>query len=197
MEPCGPPRLPVVRAQTAPLGTTPCQPSLAKWECSAVTASLPSSLQALCHPINCGTPPQSPPSPQAMQSPIPTQPGQNKSVTHSTSHTGTGHGHTPSPTAQGAGMKHPQKPPCPRTALQEPSQLPAAPAPLSSCRTSQVLQTVGRAPKGCHGAAPPNWGPTAEPKAAAGFKAGQEGGQVSPSQGRGPGRVGRHMGCRD
>lgn len=27
-------------------------------------------------------------------------------------------------------MKHPQKPPCPRIALQEPSQLPAAPAPI-------------------------------------------------------------------
>lgn len=62
---------------------------------------------------------------------------------------------------------------------------------------------VGRAPKGCHGAAPPNrgqppqWGPTAEPKAASGFKAEQEGGQVLPSQGRGPGRGQTHMGCRD
>lgn len=55
----------------------------------------------------------------------------------------------PGPAAQGAGMKHPQKPPCPRIALREPSQIPAAPAPFKLQGKPSFADSclrVGRAP---------------------------------------------------
>lgn len=66
-------------------------------------------------------------------------------------------------------MKHHQKPPLPQNCSTG-----AFPTPCSSCPpvklqdkpsfTDSCLRVVGRAPTGCHGAAPPNWGPSGAPQ---------------------------------
>lgn len=148
----------------------------------------------LCHPINCRKPPQSPPSPQAMQSPIPTQPGQNRSVSHSTSHSGTGHEHPP-----GTGSWDEALPEAPLPQNCSTGAFPKSLQLLPPCQAAGQAKFCRQLPESREGIQGVPQGSTlvgshSRAKSSSGFKAGQEGGQVSPSQGRGLGRGQRHMG---